>query len=146
MVEYFKSALLEHLLCLWIMAVAFDVFVVLLSFYKDKKTQKWKFKITWDLVFVLVVTIGMTGYQTILVAKDISEESYLCVEGELVAYETRRDVFGSVRTGDEKFRVKTMFTLYPFHTRQWTLPRRPMHGTVYYCEHSNLLLYFEPDE
>lgn len=146
MIEYFKSALLEHLLCLWIMAVAFDVFIVLVSFYKDQKTLKWKFKITWNLVVILAVTIGMTGYQTILVAKDISEESYLCVEGELVAYATRRNTFGSVRTDDEKFKVKTMFTLYPFHTRQWTLPRTLTHGTVYYSEHSNLLLYFEPDE
>lgn len=144
MVEYFKSSLLEHLLCLWIMAVAVDVFVVLLSFYKDQKTLKWKFKIIWDFVVVLVVTIGMTGYKTIMVAKDILEESYLCVEGELVVYSGR--IFGYVHTDDEAFSVQRMFTLYPFHTRQWALPQTLTHGTVYYSEHSNLLLYFEPDE
>ena len=122
------------------------------SYCKGKRAKKVKF---FDEYFVLVaicltLATALAVHNTVTILNDLHDDSYICVHGEY--YVRGGELYGRnssvhIYTEDGSILLERPKTLEGFgQYERENFPVGRCYGTVWYAEHSKIILSFTPDE
>lgn len=122
---------------------------------KGKKTKKVKFFDSGDVLLVMALALA-TGFivrDTVTILSDLHDDSYVCIYAEYdVSGNPRHLYYGknssvNIYTEDGVIHMKRPKTLESFgQYERENFSAGTCYGTVWYAEHSKIILSFTPDD
>lgn len=166
-IEFFRQLLKSSLYISWL---HYGLFFLVMSsikiiFYvsdkkkarycKGKKAKKVKFFDNGDVLLVMSLTIAtvMVVHDTVNILVDLHDDSYVCVYAKYdVSGNPRHLYYGknssvNIYTEDSVIHMKRPKTLEGFgQYERENFSAGTCYGTVWYAEHSKIILSFTPDD